>query len=134
MKRIALAACLCLACARAWAAQDYMFYMVSSDVVKLGDYAYTPVTWRVVKDRKGNVKWADDAYLSVFDTAAKKFVGKLALAGNPQSLVECQGFLVCATGRELIVISVQQPAAASSDHTPVSSAAHFHPAVIRRSP
>jgi len=93
------------------AAQDYMFYMVSSDVVKVGDYAYTPVTWRVVKDRKGNVKWADDAYLSVFDLTSGKLATKLTLAGNPQSLVQCRGYLVCATGRELIAISIAEPAA-----------------------
>ena len=106
-------ACFILVAATAQAAQDYLFYMVSSDVVKIGDYAYTPVTWSVQKDRKGNVVWADDAYLSVFDTAEGKLASKLILSGNPQSLVWCQDYLVCATGRELVVISVTEPAAPS---------------------
>lgn len=110
MKRIVSIAVIAAACASAQAAQDYLFYMVSSDVVKVGNYAYTPVTWRVVKDRRGNVKWTDDAYLSVFDTAAGKLVHRLILTGNPQSLVRCLDFLVCATGRELVVISVADPA------------------------
>lgn len=93
------------------AAQDYTFYLPASDVVKVGDYAYTPVTWKVVKDRKGNVTWDEDAYLSVFDIPSGKVVKRLALSGNPQSLVRCRDYLVCATGRELIVISVAAPAA-----------------------
>ena len=109
----AMACFILVAATSAQAAQDYLFYMVSSDVVKIGDYVYTPVTWSVQKDRKGNVTWADDAYLSVFDTAEGKLASKLLLSGNPQSLVRCQGYLVCATGRELVVISVVEPASPS---------------------